>query len=84
MDWNNGWDRSGSNWFLMGGMMIFWISVIAIGIWLILRVTDRDRKQVKNIDTPKSILDRRLASGEMTLEQYAEARKRIEGNNLSV
>ena len=77
MDWNNGWSGSGSNWFLMGGMMLFWIAVIAIGIWLVLRVTDRDRKEVKSIDTPRTMLDRRLASGEISVEQYAEARKQI-------
>lgn len=83
MDWGSGWNGSGSNWLLMGGMMIFWIAVVAIGIWMILRVTERDQKQVKSLDTPKSILDRRFANGEISVEQYAAARKLIESHDLS-
>jgi uncharacterized membrane protein len=67
----------------MGGVMLFWIAVVGIGIWLVLRLTDRDHKQIKSIDTPKAILDRRFASGEMTVEQYAAARKLIEAHDLS-
>jgi putative membrane protein len=83
MDWGSGWNGSGSNWFLMGGMMLFWIAVVGLGIWLVLRVTDRDHKQVKSIDTPRAILDRRFASGEISVEQYAAARKLIEAHALS-
>lgn len=82
--WNDGWNGSGNNWFFMGGMMIFWIAVVAVGIWLVLRVTDRDRKETKSIDTPKAILDRRLASGEISAEQHAEARKQIAAHDQSL
>ncbi len=84
MDGRYGWNGSGSNWFWMGGMMLFWIAVIAIGIWLVLRITDRDHKEVKSIDTPRAILDRRFASGEMSVEQYAAARKLIEAHDLPI
>ena len=83
MDWGSGWNGSGSNWLLMGGVMLFWIAVVVVGIWLVLRVTARDYSQIKSIDTPKSILDRRFASGEISVEQYAAARKLIEAHNLS-
>lgn len=82
MNWNNGWNGSGSNWFWMGGMALFWIAVVAIGIWLVLRVTDRGYKEIKSIDTPRAILDRRLASGEISVEQYAAVRKQIETHDL--
>ncbi len=84
MNWGNGWNGSGSNWFWMGGMWLFWIAVVATGIWLVLRVTDRDQREVKRIDTPRAILDRRFASGEMSVEQYAAARKLIEAHDLPV
>ena len=82
MGWGNGWNGSGSNWLLMWPMMLFWIAVVGIGIWLVLRITDRDHKEIKIIDTPKAVLDRRFASGEMSVEQYAAARKLIETHDL--
>ncbi len=77
-----GWNGSGSGWWMMGTMALFWIAVVAIGIWLVLRVTDQGYKQSKSIDTPRAILDRRLASGEISVEQYAAARKLIETHDL--
>lgn len=84
MDWGSGWNGSGSNWILMAGMMLFWVAVVAVGIWLVLRVTDRGQQQVKNFDTPRAILDRRFSSGEISVEQYAAARKLIESRDLSL
>ena len=75
MDWGSGWNGSGSNWSLMGGTMLFWIAVVGLLIWLVLRATDRNRHDIKTIDSPKATLDRRFATGEVTLEQYVEARK---------
>jgi uncharacterized membrane protein len=83
MDWGLGWNGSGSNWLLMGGMMLFWIVVIGGGIWFVLRVTDRDRHEIKIIDSPRAALDRRFAQGEVNLDQYVEARKLLESKNLS-
>jgi uncharacterized membrane protein len=83
MDWGSGWNGSGSNWFLMGGMMLFWIAVVGLGIWLVLRVTDRDHHDIKTIDSPKATLDRRFAKGEVTLDQYIDARKLLESKHLS-
>jgi putative membrane protein len=82
MDWNTGWGGSGSNLIFMGAMMLFWIAVVGVGIWLVLRLTDRDHKHLRSIDTPKAILDRRYAHGEIKLEQYVEARKHIDAHDL--
>jgi uncharacterized membrane protein len=69
MDWGSGW--------------LFWIAVVGLGIWLVLRVTDRDRHDIKTIDSPKATLDRRFAKGEVTLDQYIDARKLLESKHLS-
>ncbi len=67
---------------MMGGMMVFWIAVIAIGIWLVIRLTDRPGEHLPKTESPRAILDRRLASGELNAEQYAEARRLLESQSL--
>ncbi len=85
MGWGWGWNDAGSNsagWWMMGGMMVFWIAVIAIGIWLVIRLTDRPVEHLPKTESPRAILDRRLASGELNAEQYAEARRLLESQSL--
>ncbi|HUW79193.1 MAG TPA: hypothetical protein VMV52_10665 [Candidatus Nanopelagicaceae bacterium] len=78
-----GWnDTAGTSWWIMGGMMIFWIAVIGIGIWFVVRLTDRRGEQQLRTESPRSILDRRFASGELSAEQYAEARRLLELQTL--
>lgn len=83
MDW--GWNDAGTNgwnWWMMGGMMFFWIAVIALGIWFVIRLTDRREPQVPKTESPRAILDRRFAAGEINAEQYAEARRLLESQSL--
>lgn len=80
MGW--GWNDAGTNWWWMGGMMFFWVAVIAFGIWLVIRLTDRRGEQLPKTESPRSILDRRLANGEVTAEQYAEARRLLESQSF--
>lgn len=83
MGWGwNGWGGSGAGWLMVGSMMIFWIAVIGIGIWLVMRLTDRGSTDSRPTETPRSILDRRFANGEINVEQYAEARRLLESHSL--
>lgn len=84
MGWGWGWNDAGNGagWWMMGGMMVFWIAVIAIGIWLVIRLTDRPGEHLPKTESPRAILDRRLASGELNAEQYAEARRLLESQSL--
>jgi putative membrane protein len=79
--WNNGgWQGAGAGW--MVGMMVFWIAIIGIGIWLVVRLTDRKVDQHPKIESPRALLDRRFASGDLNVDQYAEARRLLESQAL--
>ncbi|MGV8977791.1 MAG: SHOCT domain-containing protein [Cellulomonas sp.] len=61
-------------WIVMG---LFWIALIAVIIWLVLRLlpssghagpTPTSSPQVPGPESPIDILDRRFASGEIDLE----------------
>ncbi len=51
------------------GSWLFWIALIALGIFAVVRFTQRpaDRR-----NDPKAILDQRLARGEITPDEYRE------------
>ncbi len=68
----------GVNSMMMGTMVLFWVVVVGIGIWLVLRVTRRDSTVAKIDGSPRATLDHRFAAGEITMEQYVEARKLLE------
>jgi putative membrane protein len=80
--WDNGGWQSAGAWWWMGGMMIFWIALIGIGIWLVVRLTDRRGEQHFKTESPRAILDRRFAGGDLSAEQYAEARRLLESQAL--
>lgn len=73
----NAWDAGG--WWGMGLMMVFWIAVIGVGIWAIVRVTSGPSSSTAvSAESPRAILDRRFANGEIDATQYAEARRLLE------
>ena len=77
MDWNDyvfGWDAA----LGMLMMVIVWGGLIALGVWMVARLT-RDQQSRPKEESPRQILDRRFASGEMDAEQYADARRILEG-----
>lgn len=77
MDWNDygfGWNAGLG--VLM--MVIVWGGLIGLGIWAVTLITrGQDRPPVA--ESPRQILDRRLASGDIDAEEYAEARRILEG-----
>jgi putative membrane protein len=84
MGWGwNGASGYGTNWLWMGGMMVFWFAVIGIGIWLVLRLTDRRDGETQRGESPRAALDRRFANGEVNADQYAEGRRLLETNSRS-
>ena len=75
MRWYGG-GMSGVGWIFMG---LFWIALIALIIWLVLRLlpssghagsTPDLPPQLPGPDSPIDILDRRFAAGEIDLETY--------------
>lgn len=64
-------------------MAVIWILIIGLGIWLVTWLTRRD-KSVPREETPRQILDRRFAAGEIDAAAYAQARRLIEGHSPDV
>ncbi len=81
-----GWYHDGWGWGSGVGMLLMllvWGALIALGIWTVARLTRGSgaAQQTPPSETPRQILDRRFASGEITAEQYAEARRVLEGRS---
>ncbi|GHF40613.1 hypothetical protein GCM10010359_49000 [Streptomyces morookaense] len=78
MYWNGG------GWAWMAFMPLLWIILIALVVWVVIRVThhatDRTGTPVSTEpprETPEEILDRRFASGEIDADTYTQARERL-------
>ena len=72
MMWNgwSGW------WFLMMGIgLIAVIALIVLTVWLIGRALSGSTSAPSASKTPRELLDMRYAKGEMSREEYLEARK---------
>lgn len=74
-----GWDHMsgwGGGWMWLWGtlMMISWVAIIAVAVWLVLRSSRTDHGSRR----AREILDERLASGELTPEEYRERREALE------
>ena len=80
MGWyTNDWGASGLVGLLV--MVAVWVSVIALVVWVIVRLTRPDRSLSPTMDSARAILDRRLAAGDMTTEEYIATRKVLESSN---
>lgn len=72
-DWGAGW------WILMMlGMILFWGLVILGVIWIV-RELAGPREHGAESARPLDVLDRRLASGEISPEEYEERRRILRG-----
>jgi putative membrane protein len=62
--------------WVVGGLMmlIFWGGLIALVVWAIRQFTP---SQTPTANDPMAILRRRLASGEITQEQFEQARRAL-------
>ncbi|HQR80212.1 MAG TPA: SHOCT domain-containing protein [Actinomycetota bacterium] len=71
MGYNNGYGWGA--WMLV--VMMAWPIVLALGIWAVVALTrDRGTRPGAGLNTPLDILNRRLASGEITEQEYISAR----------
>lgn len=72
----NGW----SGW--MVAMMMVWPIVLGLAIWAVVALTrDRAPRDTRNPLDPVDILNRRFASGEITQQEYVEARAVLNNEN---
>lgn len=77
MNWYG--DGYGMGWGMVW-MVFTWAIIIGLSIWLVTWLTRRDRV-VERTETPRQVLDRRFASGEIDATAYAQARRLIEGHS---
>lgn len=72
-----GWYGFGGGMGLFGGlaMLLFWAGLIVLVVWAIVQFSGSRRPASED---PMTILRRRLASGEITQEQYEQARKTLQ------
>ncbi len=61
-------------WMILHGL--FWIVVLVVIIWAIVRLTRS--KTMAHTGTPLDILKRRLASGEISAEEFAKIKKTLD------
>ena len=74
------WYRDGYGWSHGEGMIfmvVLWIVIIGLGFWLVTWLTRKDNSAPQE-ESPRQILDRRLAGGEIDASQYAQARRLID------
>lgn len=74
-DFGSGW------WLVMSiGMVVFW-SLVAYGVYLLLKGDRFSGGAGRHAEQPLTILKRRLASGEITIEEYERLRRMICGES---
>jgi putative membrane protein len=70
-----GFGMGPAGWIFMG---LFWLAVIALVVWAVVALLPGTRGVGPGRrDTPLEILDRRFALGELTAEQYRQAREEL-------
>lgn len=80
MDWSGSF--GGMSGYGMWMMLLFWGVPVALAVWALVRMT-RHRSSPTSAESPRQILDRRFASGELDAEQYGEARRVLEGRSVT-
>jgi putative membrane protein len=71
-------DAGGGWWvFMMVFMAIFWISVIVVIVWALARLLPDRREPSQSHERAETILDRRLAAGEIDVKTYDELRAKL-------
>ena len=81
---DNGWDMHGWGdgwWIVMGlGMLLFWALVIIGIVWVVRELgSPRAGREGRGREDPVDILKRRLAQGEISVEEYERSRRTLEG-----
>ncbi len=66
------------DWGWHNMMWIIWIAIIALMVWLILRITNTNEPTSPRKETPFEILKRKYANGEITAEEFDKRKKKLQ------
>ena len=70
-----GYGYGNGGWWMLS-MGAFWVVLVAVVIWAGMRLSRHtDAPTGAKVESPRHILDRRFASGEIDEAQYAQARR---------
>lgn len=75
------WDHhDDGGWIVMGfGMLLFWVLVIVLVVWLVRTWAPGHHGPGTRAETALDVLDRRLAEGGISVEEYEERRRILAG-----
>jgi putative membrane protein len=74
-----GFGMMGGYWpFGMAFMAIFWVAVIALAVWALWRLTGGRKAAPGATESHLDILKRRLAEGEITVDEFTKLKKTID------
>jgi putative membrane protein len=71
----------GQGWVWMLLVSLLWLVLIGLIVWAVVTLSLRARqpdRETERRETPKEILDRRLARGELGVDDYKRARAHLE------
>ena len=77
-DWDGHHGDWGGGWWIV--MLLFWVLVAAGIVWAISRASRSQPDERRAGATPLEILERRLAEGSISVEEYEERRRALAGS----
>jgi putative membrane protein len=83
VEWDGHMDADGAWWVAMAiGMVLFWALIILGIVWLARELaSSRQARQSDGEGDPMTILERRLALGEISPDEYRERRAILRGES---
>lgn len=71
--WSDGWGMGwGGGW-----MLLVWLAFVGLLVWGVIALTRSRRDEPSSRETPRQVLDRRFAAGEISEDEYERARRAL-------
>jgi putative membrane protein len=70
----------GATWILL--VVVLWVVVVAGAAWAVVRLVRRPRPRPAAFPSPLDILERRFVAGDISREEFDEARARLREHDL--
>jgi uncharacterized membrane protein len=82
MYWDHHMTTVGWIFSILGMLIIFALFVVTI-VWILFQLGARSGDRLSRSESAREILDRRLASGEITVDQYDQLRAKLDAESAS-